>query len=117
MQSKSKKRDGLRVNYLLSIVEVSCVDLILSLSRLQVVLESPEVLLAELGLCRRLETFIKRRLLSLVVLCVDGSAGRLCKRLAKEVLRLDLRHVTLIAWDVLRLQVLRGTTQPVLSFL
>ena len=113
----SKRSNGVKVNDLLSIVEVSCVDLILGLSRLHVILESPEVFLAELSLGSRLETFIKRRLLSLVVLCVDGRARRLRKRLAKKVLRFDLGHVTLVAWDVLRLQVLCGTTKPILSLL
>ncbi len=98
-------------------MEVSCVNLILVLSRLNIVLESPEVFLAELGLGSRLETLVKRRLLALVVLCVDGSAGRLGERLAVEVLGLDLRYVTLVAWDVLSLQVLCGAAQPVFTFL
>ena len=98
-------------------MEVGCVDHVLALSRLHVVLESSEVLLAELGLSGSLETLVQGWALALVVLGVDGGASRLGERLAEEVLTLDLGHIALVAWDVLGLQVLSGTTEPVVTFL
>ena len=84
-------------------MEVGCVDHVLALSRLHVVLESSEVLLAELGLSGSLETLVQGWALALVVLGVDGGASRLGERLAEEVLTLDLGHIALVAWDVLGL--------------
>ena len=67
-------------------MEVSCVCLILEFCWLNAVLQSAEVLLAELGLRVRLEALVKRRLLALVVLGVDSGARRLRERLAEEIL-------------------------------
>lgn len=102
---------------LLGIVEVGGVDLVLDLGRLDVFLKSAEVVLAELLLGVGLETLIERRLLSFVVLSVDGGAGSLGEGPTKEVLRLDLGHVAGVSWDVLRLQVLSGAAQPVFALL
>lgn len=119
LKAKPKaKSDSLVSNrgYLLSVMELGGVNLVLELRWLHVALQPAEVILAELLLGKRLETLVKRRLLTLVVLSVDRCPRRLGKRLAEEILRLDLRHVALVARDVLCLQVLGGTTKPVFAF-
>ncbi len=63
------------IRYLLSIVEVCSILLILILSRLQLVLQSAEVILAEFSLLHSLESFVQRRLLAFIVLTVNGCAG------------------------------------------
>ena len=60
------------MRHLLGVVEVSSVGLVFQLSGLSVVLESAEVLLAELLLSVSLETLVQRWLLTLVVLGVDS---------------------------------------------
>lgn len=64
-------------NDLLSIVELCGILLVFELSRLHLILEPSEVVLAHLLLLVGLETLVKRRLLALVVLSVDGSTGGL----------------------------------------
>lgn len=98
-------------------MEVRGVLLILELGWLHVILQSAEVILAVLGLCVGLESFVERRALSLVVLTVDGRAGRFGERLTEEVFRSNLWNVTSVAWDMLRFQVLCRTAEPVFSLL
>ena len=98
-------------------MELRGVVLVLQLSWFSVILQSAEVFLSELGLLVSLETLVKRRLLALVVLSVDGAAGCLGKGFAEEVLGLDLRYVTSVAGDVLSLKILCGSTEPVLTCL
>jgi len=58
-------------------VELGCISLILQLRRLNIIFESAEVILAEFSLLVGLEALVKRWLLTLVVLRVDGRASRL----------------------------------------
>ena len=96
-------------------MELSGIDLVLKLGWLHIVDQLAEVTLAELGLLVSLESLVKRRLLALVVLSVDGGACSLGEGFSEEVLRFDLRHVTGISWDVLSLKVLGGTSKPVIA--
>ena len=67
-------------------MECSSVGLVFEFRWLHIIFKSAEVVLAKLGLPISLETLIKRRLLALVILCVNGSAGSLCEGLAEEIL-------------------------------
>jgi len=58
--------------HLLGVMEVSSISLVFQLCGLGVVLESAEVLFAELLLSVSLETLVQRWLLALVILRVDG---------------------------------------------
>ena len=74
------------INYLLSIMESRSVNLVFKFRRFSRSLKPSEVILAKLSLTVSLETLIKRRLLALVILGIDGSTGSLCERLAEEIL-------------------------------
>jgi len=89
--------------------------LILVLGRLLSVLQSAEVVLAKLGLLHRLESLVERWLLSFVVLAVDSRSRGLSEGFTEEILRLDLWDVASIPRDVLGLQILSRTTEPVVS--
>lgn len=91
---------------LLSIMELACVCLIFELGWFSIVLESAEVIFAELGLGVGLETLVERWLLTFIVLSVDCRACRFGERLAEEVLRLNLGYISSVAWDMLSLKVL-----------
>jgi len=91
--------------------------LILVLSGLLSILQSAEVVLAKLCLLHRLESLVERWLLSFVVLAVDSRSSSLSEGFSEQILRLDLGDVASITWNVLRLEVLSWTTEPVLSFL
>ena len=47
-----------KVVYLLSIMELSCISLILKLSRLDIIFQPPKVFFSELRLCSCLETLV-----------------------------------------------------------
>ena len=98
-------------------MELGGILLVPQLSWLHSVLQSSMVVLAMLSLRISLETLVQRRYLALIVLGVDSGAGGLSKRLAEEVLRLNLRDVASVPGDVLSLQVLGWTAQPVLALL
>ena len=74
------------IYYLLSIMESRSVNLVFKFGRFSGSLEPSEVILTKLSLTVSLETLIKRRLLALVILGIDGSACSLCERLAEEIL-------------------------------
>ena len=117
IQSKVNKHEEMCNRNLLGIVEVSCILLVFHLGWLHTILESTEVVLAMLCLSIGLEPLVERGLLALVVLAVDGRSSRLSEGFSKQILRLDLRHVTGIAWHMLSFQVLCWTSEPVLSLL
>ena len=96
-------------------MEVRGISLILVLSGLLSVLQSAEVVLAELGLLHRLKSLVERWLLTFVVLAIDSRSSGLSEGFTEEILRFDLWDVTSIPWNVLRLEVLSGTTEPVVS--
>ena len=98
-------------------MELGGILLVPQLSWLHSVLQSSMVVLAMLSLCISLETLIERRDLALVVLRVDGCTSSLSELFSEEVLRLNLRDVAGVPGDMLGLQVLGGTAQPVLAFL
>lgn len=54
---------------------------------------------------------------ALLVLAIDGLGGRLSEALTVEVLTAHLRNITLIARNVLSLDVLVGAADPVLALL
>ena len=98
-------------------MELTSVDLILELRGLHVILESAEIIFAEFSLLISLESLVKRRLLTFVILSIDGSARCLGEGFTEQVFRLNLRHIAGISWNVLSLQILSGTSEPVLSLL
>lgn len=103
--------------YLLGVMEVECINNILDFSGLNVVLEQAEVVLAELGGILRRESIFDRVVEALLVLAIDGLGRRLGEALTVEVLTAHLRNITLIARNVLSLDVLVGTANPVLALL
>ena len=100
---------------LLSVVEIASISLIFELCWLDIVLESSEVIFAILSLSGSLETLVKRRNLSFVVLTIDGSPCCFGERFAVKILRFDLRDVARVAWDVLCFQIGGGSSKPVIS--
>ena len=100
---------------LLSVVEIASISLIFELCWLDIVLESSEVIFAILSLSSSLETLVKRRNLSFVVLTIDGSPCCFGERFAVKILRFDLRDVARVAWDVLCFQIGGGSSKPVIS--
>ena len=107
----------MRYSYLLSVMEACSVLLILELCWFHIVLQSPKVVFSKLLLLVGLEALIKRWLLSLIVFGVDGGASSLREWLSEQVLRLDLGHVAGVTWNMLSLQVLGWTTEPVITSL
>jgi len=65
------------------------------------------------GLC--LELFWSRKGVTSDEITVDCLASDLSKRLAKEVLRLDVRDIALITRNMLCLDIVGGPTDPVLT--
>ena len=67
-------------------MEVGSINHVLDFGWLDIVLESAEVVLAELSLSVGLETLVQRWHLSLVVFRVDGLSSGLGERLSEEIL-------------------------------
>ena len=103
---------------LLCVVKIGCILKILALcwevtSRGQA-LEVAEVVVHA---AVRGKTLLGWDVVALNKLLVDGLARDLSVALANQVLRLHVRHVALVAGDVLGLDVVRGTAHPVSAFL
>ena len=90
---------------------------IVDISRFHTILDSPEVLLVDLGSVGSLELLIKRWNYSNSMLSVDGLTCRLRKRLAIEVLRLQTGDIPLVSRNVLGSDIVSGSTDPVLAVL
>lgn len=100
-----------------SVVEVSSMFKISLLSRAFSNLESTEVVFTEVSSIRSLELFLGRRVDSGNVLTVNSSSRSFSERLSVNVLRLDLRNITSISRNVLSLNIVSGTTEPVITML
>lgn len=103
--------------YLLGIVEVSGVFQVSLLGRAVSHLESAEVVFREIISIRSSELVLGRRADSLVELAVNSSSGGLSETLGVDVFRLNLRDVASIARDVLGLDVVGGSSEPVIAVL
>ena len=103
------------VCHLLSIVEVESVDDVFNLGGLDIILEQSEVLFAEFGATFGRESVLDRVVEALLEFLIDRLGGRLREALTVEILAAHLRNVTLIARDVLALDVLVRATDPVLT--
>lgn len=100
-----------------SVVEVSSMFKISLLSRAFSNLESTEVVFTEVSSIRSLELFLGRRVDSGNVLTVNSSSRSFSERLSVNVLRLNLRNITSISRNVLSLNIVSGTTEPVITML
>jgi len=100
-----------------SVVEVSSMFKISLLSRAFSNLESTEVVFTEVSSIRSLELFLGRRVDSSNVLTVNSSSRSFSERLSVNVLRLNLRNITSISRNVLSLNIVSGTTEPVITML
>lgn len=100
-----------------SVVEVSSMFKISLLSRAFSNLESTEVVFTEVSSIRSLELFLGRRVDSGNVLTVNSSSRSFSERLSINVLRLNLRNITSISRNVLSLNIVSGTTEPVITML
>jgi len=80
-------------------------------------LESTEVVFTEVSSIRSLELFLGRRVNSGNVLTVNSSSRSFSERLSVNVLRLNLRNITSISRNVLSLNIVSGTTEPVITML
>lgn len=100
-----------------SVVEVSSMFKISLLSRAFSNLESTEVVFTEVSSIRSLELFLGRRVDSGNVLTVNSSSRSFSERLSVNVLRLNLRNITSISRNVLSLNIISGTTEPVITML
>lgn len=100
-----------------SVVEVSSMFKISLLSRAFSNLESTEVVFTEVSSIRSLELFLGRRVDSGNVLTVNSSSRSFSERLSVNVLRLNLRNITGISRNVLSLNIVSGTTEPVITML
>jgi hypothetical protein len=74
-------------------------------------LESTEVVFTEVSSIRSLE------LLTGIELTVNSSSRSFSERLSVNVLRLNLRNITSISRNVLSLNIVSGTTEPVITML
>ena len=79
--------------------------------------ESTEVVFTEVSSIRSLELFLGRRVDSGNVLTVNSSSRSFSERLSINVLRLNLRNITSISRNVLSLNIVSGTTEPVITML
>lgn len=100
-----------------SVVEVSSMFKISLLSRAFSNLESTEVVFTEVSSIRSLELFLGRRVDSGNVLTVNSSSRSFSERLSVNVLRLNLRNITSISRNVLSLNIVSRTTEPVITML
>jgi len=100
-----------------SVVEVSSMFKISLLSRAFSNLESTEIVFTEVSSIRSLELFLSRRVDSGNVLTVNSSSRSFSERLSVNVLRLNLRNITSISRNVLSLNIVSGTTEPVITML
>jgi len=80
-------------------------------------LESTEVVFTEVSSIRSLELFLGRRVDSGNVLTVNSSSRSFSERLSVNVLRLNLRNITSISRNVLSLNIVSRTTEPVITML
>lgn len=94
------------------IVEVSSMFKISLLSRAFSNLESTEVVFTEVSSIRSLELLTGRSELT-----VNSSSRSFSERLSVNVLRLNLRNITSISRNVLSLNIVSGTTEPVITML
>lgn len=95
-----------------SVIEISLLGWVFVLS-----LQSAEVVLTEFSGVGGSEAVDWCGLRAFLVFSIDGAGSCLCKGFSVEVFRFDLRHVTCISGNVLGLDVIVGTTEPVGSVL
>ena len=107
----------MKLKDLLCVVELGSIVLVLELGWFHLVLQSAEISLSEFHLGVGLKTLVQGRALSLVVLGVNSRTCSLGERFTEQVLRLDLRHVTSVAGNVLSFQVLSRATKPIVALL
>jgi hypothetical protein len=98
-------------------VEVGSIFEISLLSRAFVDLQSAEVVFGEILSVRGSELIFGRRSDSLSVLAVNSSSRSLSEALCEDVLRLNLGDVARVPRDVLGLNVVSRTSEPVVSVL
>ena len=96
-------------------MEVESVDDVFDLGGLDIILEQSEVLFAEFGATFGRESVLDRVVEALLEFLIDRLGGRLREALTVEILTAHLRNVTLIARDVLALDVLVRAADPVLT--
>jgi hypothetical protein len=114
IQSQRLEKDKF---YLLGIVEVSSVFEISLLGRALSNLQSTEVVLTKSLAVGSSELVLGRRVDSFVEFAVDGSTGSLSERLGIDVLRLNLRNVARVTGNMLSLNVVGRSSEPVISVL
>jgi len=101
----------------LGIVEVSGVFQVSLLGRAVSYLESAEVVFREIISIRSSELVLGRRADSFVELAVNSSSSSFSETLGVDVLRLNLRDVASVSGDVLSLDVVGGSSEPVITVL
>lgn len=93
---------------------VAVID-VFSFGWVEVVFQFSEVLLAELSLALGRKSLPNRVVEAFFMLRINSRARRLRERLAIQIFTGNLWNVASIAWNMLRLDVLSGTADPVLS--
>ena len=94
-------------------MEVESVNNVLDFSGLKVFSEMSEIIFGKFLLVLSCKLGSFRVLEALLILVVDGLTSGLSKGLTIEVLRLHLRNVTSVARDMLSLDILVRSTNPV----
>lgn len=95
-----------------SVIEISLLGGVFVIS-----LQPAEVVLAEFSSVGGSEAVDSYGVGAFLVLGIDGAGSCLGEGFSVEVFRFDLRHVSCVTWNVLGLDVIVGTTEPVISVL
>ena len=88
---------------------------VIYVGRLHIINQASEVRLSMLNVSVGQVSFVRRMIETRFKLFIDSNGGVLGKRLSKHVLSFNVGNETLVAGDVLCLDVLIGTTDPVLA--
>lgn len=91
--------------------------MILNISWFMLILDTSEISLVELRIMSSLEPLMRWNSNTRHIFFINGLCCRLCKRFTKDVLRLHIRHITLVPWYVLSFHIVIRPTNPILSIL
>ena len=99
----------------LSIVEIIRVVYVLGFCWISLIFQSTEVFLVELTVHLCCEGLFWRMLEPNLVVAINCLGRSFCETLSIQVLTLNLRNIARVSWNMLRLKLVSGTTDPSLS--